>query len=700
MTSPGASLAATAVVGALAAVAGLSFAPVFGAVALAIPVGVPVSAVVLAALGCRRPALQPWRPLVTFVSGVLAVVETTLWETTANGLPTGETAAAFQRGVATSWQQVLQSTWPARAEPDTMLFVPLLAVFAAVLGVELVHRARFTLVAVVPSLLLLVVAQVYVAASGWFAVTVGAGYLALVGALFGRRRTSGGGRLAVAGVGLVGVATMVVVTVAVPVPSARYSLRDDHSVPLVDLTVASPLDRLSARLAEPDTPLFRLRGDVAGHWPLVVLDTFDGVTWQPGTRYRRLGSELPPGPEVRVPVRERTTRVELLDLEPPWLPGRTWPSRVDGVAPLVEERHRSLLVPEERSPLTYTLTWWDPEVTARALADAPVDADAPGGLAAIGSVPPGVAELAERAAGEGRPTFRTAVRLEQYLREHYTIAPATEVASGHSWPHLERFLLTERRGTSEQFAAAYVALARARGIPARLVVGFTVEEHTDDYTVRNADAEAWPEVAVEGVGWVPLDPTGVVSGRDSRGDGLTAVTDRARGVLDERDPAPEPPEGEDESPPARAAEDDPSIHLPLWLFAAILPLAVVSWCGAVVVGRMVRTQRRRRRTGAAGVLAAWAEAHDRLRVHGVVTSPAMTPREVAVAAADVVDQDTVAAVRALASEVDLAAWSGPTALRAADRDRAWAAVGTIRRGLARRGWRARLCAMFGHRGRR
>lgn len=694
-------LASTACVAALAAVAGLLFVPVFGLPALVLPVGVPALALVVAAALCRRPALAPWRPPATLASGLLAIAETTLWPTTATGLPTADTVAAFEQGITSSWQQVLQSTWPARAEAELLLFVPLLVVIAGVLGIELVHRVRAPVVAVLPSLFLLISAQAYVAASGWSAVGVGLAYVALVGSLLALHRDragGGGGRLAAVGVGLVGVVALLVATVAIPAPIARYSLRDDRTVPLVDLAVASPLDRIASRLADPDTPVFRLHGDVSGYWPLVVLEKFDGVTWHPGTRYRRFGAGLRPGPEVEVPVHRRTTRVEVLNLERPWLPSRTWPSRVEGAAPLVEEQHGSLLVPDGPQPREYTLAWWDPEIAPRALADAPVDAAAEGGLAPIGTVPPKVAALAERAAGEGRPTFRAAVRLERYLREHYTVVPVSESASGHSWPHLERFLLSERRGTSEQFAAAYVALARARGIPARLVVGFAVPANADSYTVRNGDVEAWPEVAVEGVGWVALDPTGVVSAAGGgQGDGLDAATDRARGVLEDRGPVRDEPDDEDdeEGPPTREA--DPPSGLPIWLVVLLPTGSAVSWFGGLTMAKLARRVRRRRRTGTAGVLAAWAETRDRLRAHGVEVTSAMTPREVAVAAAAVLDPPTVAALRALAAQVDLAAWSGPEARHTADRDTAWATVDTVRRGLARRGRRARLRAALDHR---
>ncbi|HEX2578142.1 MAG TPA: transglutaminase family protein, partial [Aquihabitans sp.] len=67
-----------------------------------------------------------------------------------------------------------------------------------------------------------------------------------------------------------------------------------------------------------------------------------------------------------------------------------------------------------------------------------------------------------------------------------------------------------REGWCEQIASSLVVLARANGLPARLVTGFVPSERdavTGTYVVRAKDAHAWAEVWFEGLGWVPFDPT-------------------------------------------------------------------------------------------------------------------------------------------------------------------------------------------------
>lgn len=74
--------------------------------------------------------------------------------------------------------------------------------------------------------------------------------------------------------------------------------------------------------------------------------------------------------------------------------------------------------------------------------------------------------------------------------------------------YLDYFLLESRQGYCSYFATAFVLLARAEGIPARYVEGFCVPVNEEKYmTVYSNMAHAWPEVYIDGVGWIPFEPT-------------------------------------------------------------------------------------------------------------------------------------------------------------------------------------------------
>ena len=79
---------------------------------------------------------------------------------------------------------------------------------------------------------------------------------------------------------------------------------------------------------------------------------------------------------------------------------------------------------------------------------------------------------------------------------------------------IDAFWFDSRRGFCSHFAGAFVYLARAAGIPARMVGGYQGGEAnplTGHLVVRQYDAHAWTEVWLEGRGWVRFDPTAAVA---------------------------------------------------------------------------------------------------------------------------------------------------------------------------------------------
>jgi hypothetical protein len=76
-------------------------------------------------------------------------------------------------------------------------------------------------------------------------------------------------------------------------------------------------------------------------------------------------------------------------------------------------------------------------------------------------------------------------------------------------PPIERFLFVEKNGHCELFSSAMAILLRLGGVPTRLIAGFRINRDAigDVLTVRQADAHAWVEAYLPGIGWRPYDPT-------------------------------------------------------------------------------------------------------------------------------------------------------------------------------------------------
>ena len=125
---------------------------------------------------------------------------------------------------------------------------------------------------------------------------------------------------------------------------------------------------------------------------------------------------------------------------------------------------------------------------------------------------PKSAELAQtmRADAGSHAAFIEAVLMKFHEEEYfYTLEPPP---LGYS--PVDRFLFDTRRGFCEHYASAFAVMMRSAGIPARIVLGYQGGEMNpmgDYLIVRQADAHAWTEVWLDGIGWYRVDPTAAVA---------------------------------------------------------------------------------------------------------------------------------------------------------------------------------------------
>jgi transglutaminase-like putative cysteine protease len=545
--------------------------------------------------------------------------------------------------------------------------------------VELLRRGG-PVPALLPGLAVLAVAQAYAPAAGAPAVSLAAGWTALA-------------LLTLARVGITRLLAGAVALAVVGVPAAwaavgfsaagRTATTLDGTGGSLPVRAPNPLDELAGRLATGDRVAFEVHTTApVDRWTLVVLDAFDGAAWTSTGGYQRLGGALPADPAVTVPTRAASARIAVRDLPGRWLPSRSRTTAVSGTGVRVDPA-TGVLLGDTVNP-AYTLHWRAPDLSAADLPAAAVD-PVLGGPMRLGVVPAALPEFAREAVGGDPPSVRTALRLESFLRDNYRVATGDRPPTGHSYAQLSYFLGTSRRGTSEQFATAYVVLARLVGIPARLAVGF--RQPAAGTVVRNRDMLVWPEIAVAGYGWIPLDPTSSVAGAEGR-PSLPDPSD-ARPP-----PSPAPaltapaPSGPPTTPAGAGASPPPQPSIAVPVLAAVTGVALALLVTIPLV-KGVRRARRRRGTPEQVVAGAWAEAGDRLRDHGRRVDAAMTPRDVARAAGPEV---STALIR-LAACVDAVRWSEAPAPDPAG-DEAWRAVDAVRDGLRGDRWRLRLRALF------
>ena len=100
---------------------------------------------------------------------------------------------------------------------------------------------------------------------------------------------------------------------------------------------------------------------------------------------------------------------------------------------------------------------------------------------------------------------------------HYTLLPPR--LGANPW---DEFLFETRSGFCEHYAGSFAVLMRLAGVPSRVVLGYLGGEPNrigGYHMIWQSDAHAWVEVAIDGRGWVRVDPTSAVapSRIDNRG---------------------------------------------------------------------------------------------------------------------------------------------------------------------------------------
>lgn len=159
--------------------------------------------------------------------------------------------------------------------------------------------------------------------------------------------------------------------------------------------------------------------------------------------------------------------------------------------------------------LSYGVTSVDVTPTAdqlsKAVAGTPLDSSV---TAAIPKdLPEDLIRLTQEVVKNADTPAAKAAAIQSYLRSSrftYDVKPQP----GSGYRALENFLLRDKRGYCEQFAASMAMMARIAGIPSRVSVGFLPgKKDGDTWRVSIRDMHAWPELYFSGYGWVRFEPT-------------------------------------------------------------------------------------------------------------------------------------------------------------------------------------------------
>lgn len=637
------------------------------------------------ALGAVIAALGAWRQLNLIVltgmtaaayfifGGVLALPETTI----AGFIPTLETWRSLAVGVVTGWKDMLTTVAPLPTGEGFALIPFLLSLVAAVVTVSLALRVRTVAWALIPALVFLgvqiamgtpepawpvaegvtfaVVAIVWLALrQSWTpaaaAVSVGTGASAATGT---RRLVTGAGVVAVAVAVGVGASGFVIPE------SPRYVLRDVVIPPFDIREYPSPMQGYRGLVRDfQEKPLFTATGLPEGaRIRLAAMDAYSGIVYNVTAEgIGSSGAYLPVRADMAPNAQgtRTTVRVEIFGYRGVWLPQAGFVDDIVFGGSRGEELRRNARynLDTQTGVVSIGLTEGDaydldvvipPAISDDALVEVPF---APLRMPKQDNVPQDLAALASDVTAEAESPIEQVRSLQKWLAEGGFFSHGLEgephSRAGHGAQRIMSMLGAKQMvGDDEQYAVAMTLLAREIGIPARVVMGFYPDEVDAAESVFSANGDnmhAWVEVAFEGIGWVPFDPTPPEDQIPAE-QTTKPKSDPQPQVLQPPPPVQEPVDLPPTVPDDRETEDEDPFDAG-WL---ILIAQITGWTLLVIalllapyliIGALKAARRRRRQQApdaAARISGGWDEVVDRAVDYGTAIVPGSTRREDAVA---------------------------------------------------------------------
>ena len=385
-------------------------------------------------------------------------------------------------------------------------------------------------------------------------------------------------------------------------PGRPYNPRAALRAPLNVTVSQDPLALLSARLETPGTRVLtaQLSGSLLTqppYWVVLTYESYDGADWL------ATGAARTAVTGGRAPGTNGTGSAHVTMAQPTaLLPHPAYVLDTDGENLGYDPGTEMLASPS--AIRDYSISVSVPEPDQADLATAALPSDSPMALTQSPSCTPAALEsLADEVRTEVSAPYEQATRLQRLLssapfRYNQSAPPGEGCASINN-------MLASRKGTSAQFATAFVLAARLLAIPARIAVGYLPGRLAGDTeTVTDAAAYAWPQVELAGIGWVNFDPT-------PKGGSAGLTPTQQKQPDSQKPPVKEPrssPVGNSALVPPPKPRPGMRVMERVLLLVATAMMLVLAWAIAVRLWSRRRQHRRRRAAEpAVRVLGAWHE---------------------------------------------------------------------------------------------
>jgi MFS family permease len=467
-------------------------------------------------------------------------------------LPSGATLSGLATGAVFGWSDIVTLTTPVVA-PDYIAVLPYVATWVVGLISSTFATRWFasrrraplsSLLALLAPIALYVASVLTGTSQPYLAAVRGVTFAVIALVWFAWRvpdstnvslsESSGLLRRKLMGVGVVALVAVVggslLGAASAPDTAQRFVLREKIQPPFDPLVYPSPLSGFRSYAKSTSTAtLFTVDGLTKDdRIRIATMDSYDGQVWnvtsptaqsQASGTFGLVGARLDPTSLLTVAGHETLT-VDVGTYHDVWMPTSGYATSVDFTAKKPDSTRvryngqTGILVD------TGTLTSGQRYTLEVDRAKIPTDAQlekvgvANISLPPVQNVPELIGSKATEFAGKASTPIDKLRAIEAAFKKQGTLSHGTDgeppSRAGHGADRMKLLLSqTPMVGDQEQYASAFALMARSLGYPARVVMGFVPKTITagQPVAVRNKDVTAWVEVAFQGVGWVPFDPT-------------------------------------------------------------------------------------------------------------------------------------------------------------------------------------------------
>jgi hypothetical protein len=493
-----------------------------------------------------------------------------------------------------------------------------------------------------------------------------------------------------------------------------------RNYPVTDAATLSPPDQAEALRALPsasDPHLFTIQVDhqVAGYVPMAVLDDYSGSSWTLDQAFTPTGGNLGDPPTDLTATTTVVQQYQVATMRGlPWMPFLPTALAVSNLAVRVSPSTDMVLPSASLHDASYDVTsdvvaktldtMTDRQIAASevGVTENPSDVtDPPSERVEVGELDTGLTSNIGTTGSTS--SVATLAALASYFRssnfKQLSVVPAAnekQPDTSDAYGDVANAVATNHLATTEQYATMFVLLARSQGVPARLAVGFRIQNGGPltpgtSYAVDAHDAWTWAEVYLAGVGWVDVDPTpGTFGTQPLPPNGTTSSTSTTTTTT-----SPGSAVQHSYGKPIHHHRPRTVAGFP-WLVLVVVGILLLIGLIALIPTTLRRRRIRRRRSlvdPRHRTVAAWHESLDEFDEMTGRSTYWMSGAEVVAATRETFGPGADAAMESVRSLGETALFSSSTAIDQAAADKAWAAQSFLRsEALRSLDWRDRLRA--------